>query len=212
MDRHDARVLVKPESSQNISTYRGVIFTRAGSPVESIEDLAGCSIAMVKATTAGDLFPVSMMAQHGMFESGEPVEMRWVGTHDMAIQEVVAGRTNVAAAKDLRLDAYEAAHPVVQLRRLATSESVPSNALLVHASVDETLARRLADILLEMDQHPHGRATLEAFGAQRFVTCSADEYDAIYDMIDVLGENWSRLGVDGPPPRRPGPAVTRGGY
>jgi ABC-type phosphate/phosphonate transport system substrate-binding protein len=58
MDRHDVRVVLKPELPGGVTTYRGVILVRPDSAIESIDDLGGCSMAMVKATTAGDLFPV----------------------------------------------------------------------------------------------------------------------------------------------------------
>jgi phosphonate transport system substrate-binding protein len=211
IDRHDARVLVKPETPDGVTTYRGVLFTRADANIQTIDDLAGQSIATVKATTAGDLFPVYQMSNRGMFDASDPVDMRWVGTHDAAIREVVEGRSDAGAAKDLRLVAYEKSHPVVRLRRLAVGPPVPNNALLVCASMPDELAERLATALMSMHERADGRATLEAFGAQRFVPCAATEYDAIYEMVEALGDDWSRLQVSGSPPRRAGSAVVEGG-
>jgi phosphonate transport system substrate-binding protein len=204
MDRHDAQVLLKPEVEGKVTTYRGVILVRADSPIQSVDDLAGHSIAMVKATTAGDLFPMFEMVRRGLAQSPQPPEIKWVGTHDAVIREVAVGRADAGSAKDLRLDAYEAAHPAVRIRRLAASDPVPNNALVIRTGVADEIGPALARIMLAMDREEAGRETLAAFGAVRFVPCRPEEYEAVYEMADSLGEQWAALGVSGPPPKRRG--------
>ena len=202
MDRLGAHVLVKPETDGDISTYRGVIFVPADSPVQKIEDLSGRSLAMVRTTTAGNLFPVDVMVQRSMLRGDRLPKFTWVGTHDDVIMEVMSGHVDAGAVKNLRLDAYEQAHPDSELRRLATSEAVPNNALLLRHGVDG-LSVQLQRILLNMDKDEEGRAVLKTFGALRFLPCAAEEYAAIYDMVERLGDSWALVGVTGPAPRRP---------
>ncbi len=202
MDRHDARVLLKPELPGGITTYRGVILVRADSAIRSINDLGGRSIGMVKGTTAGDLFPVFEMTRLDLLSSPDPPDIVWVGTHDAVIQEAEAGRIDAGSAKDLRLDAYEAEHPERRFRRLAVSDPVPNNALVLRAAAAEEIGPQLADIMYRMVDEPAGRRALVEFGADRFVPCSTDEYEAIYVMVELLGEGWPNLGVSGPPPMR----------
>lgn len=202
MDRHGAQVLLKPELPGGVTTYRGVILVGPDSAIRSVEDLAGHSIAMVKATTAGDLFAVFEMTRRGLLSSATPPQIVWVGTHDAVMQEVAAGRVDAGSAKNLRLDAYEAENPDRRFRRLAISEAVPNNALVLRAEAADEIGPLLADVMFQMDGDPEGRRTLAAFGAVRFVPCGAEEYEAIYVMVDVLGERWSALGVSGPPPSR----------
>jgi len=202
MDRRNAQVLLKPEVEGGVTTYRGVILVRADSTIQSVDDLAGHSIAMVKATTAGDLFPMFEMVRRGLNRSPQPPEIKWVGTHDAVIREVVAGRADAGSAKDLRLDAYEAAHPEARIRRLAASDAVPNNALVMRAGVADEIGPALAQIMLAMGEEAAGREALAAFGAVRFVPCKPEEYEAVYEMVDSLGEQWVTLGVSGPPPKR----------
>ncbi len=194
LDQLDARVLVKPQTADGVTTYRGVIFVRDDSPIQSLNDLAGGSIAMVRTTTAGHLFPVYVLTGLGMLAGEDLVTMRWVGTHDRAIEEVYDGRVQAGAAKDLRIDAFESAHEGYRFRRLSVSEAVPNNALLVRHELDEQFAEQLRIALLEMDQSEAGRAALSAFGAQRFVPCVGSEYRPVYDMVDRLGPGWGRVG------------------
>jgi phosphonate transport system substrate-binding protein len=202
-DRTGARVLVKPVTPEGISTYRGVIFVQRDSSIEKVADLAGRSIAMVRTTTAGNLFPIYQFEQIGLLHGENPPELRWVGTHDDVIREVAQGRVAAGAAKDLRLYAFEAEQLDQAMRKLVISRPVPNNALLVRPDLDPLLVEELVKTLLTMHEDAQGAAVLEQFGAARFVPCSIDEYQAVYDMVDALGEDWHLVGVDGPPPMRP---------
>lgn len=202
-DRIGARVLVKPVTPEGISTYRGVIFVRPDSPIQRVADIAGQSIAMVRTTTAGNLFPIYQFEELGLLHGDDPPKLRWVGTHDDVIYEVLEGRVAAGAAKDLRLAAFEAEHPAQAMRKLAISRPVPNNALLVRPGLDPLLTDQLTEALLKMHEDSRGAAVLGQFGAARFVPCSIDEYLAVYQMVEALGEDWPLVGVAGPPPERP---------
>jgi phosphonate transport system substrate-binding protein len=202
MDRFDARVLAKPEVENGVTTYRGVLLVRADSPIESVAGLAGRSVAMVRGTTAGALFPVAEFHERGMLAAADPPLFRWVGTHDAAIQELVAGRVDAAAVKDLRVLNYEASPDAVDLRWLATSPAVPNNALIVRAGMDRQLSDQLAQILLALHEDEPGRRALAQFGAVRFVPCASAEYDAVFELIERINDRWIDVGIAGEPPRR----------
>jgi phosphonate transport system substrate-binding protein len=202
-DRLGTRVLVKPLMAHDVSTYRGVVFVRQDSPIQNIDDLAGKSIAMVRTTTAGNLFPIYLFVEHGMLNSSNPPQLHWAGTHDEVVREVMEKNVDAGAAKDLRIEAMAAADRTLQLRWIAVSEPVPNNALIVRHDMSPELAERLKEILLNMNETLEGQAILQVFGAMRFLPCSIDEYKAIYDMADELGPAWSEVGVEGSPPKRP---------
>jgi phosphonate transport system substrate-binding protein len=205
VDRLGAQVLVKPVDEAGVSTYRGVIFVKDDSPVKRIDDLAGRSIAMVRTTLAGDLFPICEMHRAGLLDRDDPPRMVWVGTHDNVILETLSGRVDAGAVKNLRLDAYLAAHPDVKVRRLATSGDVANDALVIRADLAPTLGVELKQTLLDMDKDPAGTDALAGFGAVRFVPCGVEEYRTIYAMVEGLGGDWQRLAIDGPPPKLPQP-------
>ncbi len=207
LDQLQARVLVKPQTADGVTTYRGVIFVRDDSPIQTLDDLAGRSIAMVRTTTAGHLFPIYALARGGMLAGDDAVVMRWVGTHDQAIEEVFSGRVDAGAAKDLRIDAFESRHTGSRFRRLVSSEAVPNNALIVRRDLDDSQTEQLLRALLRMHEEEAGRQALSMFGAERFVPCGTDEYDAVHDMSGQLGEGWGRLGSPDAPPRVPSDAT-----
>ena len=204
MDRDDAQVLVKPEQFDGCSTYRGVIFVREDSPAQSVDDVRGRSIAMLKATYAGSLFPISEMAKRGMLQGAPEGRIVWMGTHDEVIATVMSGRAEVGAVKDLRLAAFEKANPDKRVRRLATSKPVPNNALVLRKDVAERWGKQIAEALLNMDSDPAGREALAAIGAKRFVACQPEEYEPIYEIAESLGAAWEQVGVGQARPSRPG--------
>jgi len=203
MDRYGAKVLVKPELPGGISTYRGVIFVRADSPVTKIAQLKSKIVAMLRTTTAGNLFPSCQMARMGVLGKPDAFKPLWVGTHDDVANEVLAGRADAGAIKNLRLDALLQEHPDWKIRRLVESKEVPNNALLVRADLAESLGPRIREILLTMDGEAQGRQALQGFGAVRFIPCMQEQYRLIYCMAEHIGPAWSVIGIDGPPPRTP---------
>ncbi|MGE5610192.1 MAG: phosphate/phosphite/phosphonate ABC transporter substrate-binding protein [Bacillota bacterium] len=202
IDRFDARVIVKPELEDRVSTYRGVIFTRENSSIQSLDDLRGKPLAMLRATTAGSLFPIAELAKRGMLEGAMPVKIIWMGTHDQVIAAVMSGRAEAGAVKDLRLNAFLQANPQTRVRQLAISKPVPNNALVMRADVANGLGTRLAELLKAMDQDPQGQAALQMLGARRFIPCQPEEFNPISEMAASLGSAWKWVGVNGEPPKR----------
>ncbi len=203
MDRFDAKVLVKPELPDGVSTYHGVIFTREDSPVRKLQDLPGHSIAMVKTTTAGHMFPGCVMMRLGQLSSHDRPRILWVGTHDDVVEKVISGQADAGAVKNLRLAAFAEAHPEWKFRELAHGNNVPNNALVVRGDLADTLGEELSKVLLEMKNEPAGRVALETLGFQQFVACRGQDYSAVYDMVECIASVWRDIGVPGPPPRRP---------
>lgn len=201
VDRLDARPLVKPLLPGDVSSYCGVLFVAADSPIQTIDDLAGQTIAMVRTTTAGELFPLGVMHEHGLLRGARVPSVIWVGTHDDVILEVMTGRAAAGAVKNLRLDAFRAKHPDARVRRLAESDFVPNNALVLSSVAADRWGVALRQVLLTMHEDTRGHAVIEAFGAQRFVPCERLEFDAVCAMAQRLGSAWQQLQVAGPPPR-----------
>ena len=204
MDRHDARVMVKPQRPDGVSTYEGILFVRAESPVTEVRQLAGRKVAAVRTTTAGCLFAMQQFKRAGLLaEDAHAPTILAVGTHDDAIKAVMSGDADAGSTKSPRLEAYLAAHPQAKVRILAKSPAVPNNALVVGADVPDDFGQRIAKALLEMDQDPQGRAALAEIGAARFVPATAEDFGTIYDMVEEIGQSWEKVGTQCAPPKRP---------
>lgn len=207
VDQLDTTLIARPQDASGSSTYRGVIFVSETSSIRTIDDLAGKSIAMVPTTTASCLFPVSELTRRGAFNSDLKPRTMFVGTHDDAILEVYDGRADAGAVKESRLDEFEKTHP--RFRRLATSESVPENTLVMRKQMPVEQVEAIRKALLAMHETEAGRAVLKSFGAQRFVPSEWADYMPVYDMIEPLGKSWQHVDALHAPPRRSGTTSSR---
>jgi phosphonate transport system substrate-binding protein len=205
IDRLGVSVLVKPQTFGGVSTYRGVVFVPENSPIKSVDELAGHTLGMVRATTAGDLFPILLLREAHLLDRPDCPRLVYCGTHDDAVAAVLEGRVDAGAAKDLRLTAMLEANPAWKVRRLATSDPVPNNALILRGKAAAEVGAQLSAALLAMGDAAEGRGVLNKMGIERYVPCAAGEYGAVREMAGRLGPDWRRVGVEGPPPR-PAPA------
>jgi phosphonate transport system substrate-binding protein len=204
VDRFGARVVAQPLTTDGTpSVYRGVIFVRDDSPARTLSDLRGKTIVMVRATSAGSLFPLCELRHAGLLDGPDAVKITWVGTHDDAVLSVIDAKANAGAAKDTRIDQLQRERSV-SLRRLATGAAVPENALVVRGDLADALSAPLAGALTQMSSDDQGRKVLADFGAGGFVASKFADYRPVYDMCgDVNDPCWALQGIAGPPPRWP---------
>ena len=95
--------IARPEWTDGTSTYYGMIFVRKDSGIKNAQDMKGKRFAWVdKATTAGWLFPLHYLQEHGITEplSTFLEESYFTGTHEDAILDVLNGKADIGAAKD----------------------------------------------------------------------------------------------------------------
>ena len=181
-------ILARPVDLSGVSTYSGLIFTKAAGGVsKNPKSWRGKSIALVnKVTTAGYLYPLSLLRLSGY--TGEPEaffkQTIFTGSHDAAILAVFNGESDFGACKNTVYEEYTKLHPEFQrnLTVLVTSAQVPSNGLGVRPDLDPELRRRLREALIAMNTREDGQRALRQFQAQRFVATSATDYEPVFTM------------------------------
>jgi len=153
--------------------YRSVVFTRADSGVESVDELVGKIIAFGEPfSTSGFLMPKAALASAGLrlvnyedpaasipgdrvgyvFSNDAENTMFWV-----LKQKVLAGAVNADYFEGLAGDRIN------ELRVLQTTEAVPRNVVCVRNSLDPSVVHAIENLLLEMHLSDEGRASLERF-------------------------------------------------
>ncbi len=190
-------MLARPVWEDGASTYWGYVYSRADSNLSS-DPLSwrGKSIAFVnQATTAGFLFPLSLLRQAGVTE--EPSDFFgkaiFSGSHDASILAVYQGEVDLGASKNTIFEEYMRLHPEVRdsLVIHAQSPEVPSNGLGVRPTLPAELQARLKETLLDMDKNPRGREVLAQLGARSFIETTFDDYQPVFEMADKAGINLS---------------------
>ncbi len=185
--------LARPVNLDNTSSYRGYLFARRDSKIRDISGMKGKKMAYVeKATTAGYLFPLAYLKEHGVKDVDHFFSSSYfAGSHDAAIHAVLEGQADVGAAKHSIYDRMKAddARVTRDLVILAESPWVPSNGLCVRKGLDEELKRKLKQALLDLDKDPEGAAVLKQFGALRFIDTNVSDYRPVFEMAKKAGIN-----------------------
>lgn len=204
-------MIARPVWPDGTSTYFGYIYTRRGSGITA-DPLTwkGRSMAFVnKATTAGFLFPMSLLRNAGITEDPADFFSNAVfsGSHDASILAVYQGEVDMGASKNTIFREYLNNNPEIDesLEVVAESAQVPSNGLGVRPGLSESIRRKLGEALLTMHESEEGRQVLERFGAVRFIETSIEDYRPVIDMaaqanIDL--SKWPLRDVRGARPYR----------
>lgn len=203
VDQFQVQLLVKAERSENQSGYSGILFVPESSPIHSIGELSGQTLAVVRTTMAAHLFPTYELKRAGLLGTDRSPRFLWVGTHEDVLSEVASGRASAGAVKNLRMNEWMQRNPSQKLRVLRESSLVPESTFAIRRDLPPDVTNKLRQTLLEMSSAQAGRTTLETFGAVRFVSCEAREFEPIYAMADELAPVWSDLGMPGRAPKRP---------
>lgn len=186
-------ILARPVDLSGVSTYTGVIFTKSGSGISGDpRTWKGKRAAFVnRATTAGYLFPLSLLRLSGYPGAPEKYlkQLLFTGSHDAAILAVFNGEADFGACKNTIYDEYTRLHPEIlrSLVLIAESAPVPSNGLGIRPDLDPELTAKLRDALLAMHLNENGQRALRQFQAQRFIATSARDYDPVFTMAHKAG-------------------------
>lgn len=150
--------------------YDALLVTRADSPLKDISSLKGKAselrVAFTSPTsTSGYLFAHKRLLDEGILKLGEtPKEVfksaRFAGSYTAALEEVLAGRADVAAVSYYTVEGPKAAkylspEKLKQLRVLARTPGVPTHLVVAAKKVSPELAEEAKKALLELSAvHP----------------------------------------------------------
>ncbi|MFA6498015.1 MAG: phosphate/phosphite/phosphonate ABC transporter substrate-binding protein [Desulfurivibrionaceae bacterium] len=183
--------LARPEYEGGVSTYYGMVFARKDRGIKTAQDMKGKVFVFVdRATTAGWLLPLYFFRTQGILDYRSWFrETYFSGTHEDAIYDVLHGKADLGAAKDLVFYRLAKENPRIteELEILATSPNVPANTLAVRHDLDPALKSAITRSLLSMDQNAEGRHALAQFGASRFIATVAQDYTPVLEYAEHIG-------------------------
>ena len=185
--------VARPEDTEGISTYHGMIFVRKDSGIHSVMDMRGKCFAFVdRATTAGYLLPRAYFKKYGIGDYMKFLkEVYYTGTHVDAIYDVLNRRADIGSAKNTIYQRLAEKDPRIseELLILTRSPDVPENGLAVRKDLDESLKKKLKEALLTMHEDPNGKEILNKFGTKRFIETNDSDYHAVYAFAQEINLN-----------------------
>jgi phosphonate transport system substrate-binding protein len=190
--------------------YDSIFVVPADSPLRDFADLKREARTLRMAftsptSTSGYVFPLKRFVAEGMIPAGNDGraafrEVRFGGGYTQALQEVLAGRADVAAVSDYVLegpaaDTYLPAAERARLRILARTPGVPTHLVAVRGGLEPALKARLKAALQAVAAREPALVR-DVYGATRFVEANEDAHvRAAIEAIEASGlpiENLAR--------------------
>lgn len=181
--QYEAVPFLKPLNKDGKPFYRSAIVVRQESPLKSIRDLRGKSVAFGSAhSTSGNLIPRYLLWDHGVRIQDL---RRWtnLGHHDAVAKAVLKGQYDAGAVKDVVAEKYQK-HG---LRVLAWSGPIPSVPIVARGNAPKELVRSMSEALLRLDRNnPVHREIMENWDDEfknGFARATIADYRGIFGMI-----------------------------
>ncbi len=164
---------------------KAVIVTSLTSTIKSIEDLRGRRLATTDPLALATVLARARLEQAGI-DPDNDLTLIATPSHNASLLSCYRGTTDAAV---LIRPLYLRARSEIRdnTRIVAETESVPHMPIAVAPWVDEHVARRLRDILVNMSDDPQGRVVLQHLDWPGFVAAQPGDYDGLGPIVDKLG-------------------------
>jgi len=179
------------------TTYRSVIFVRAGSGLQTVDDLAGRSMVWTVASSAsGSLFPRAYLKRIGRDPDLLFGRQQDVADYRELCAAVLEGRADAGAsmAKERPLagplqpdGCREAGFDPGLFAVIARTEPIPNDLVALRPGLTADAEAALRAALLAMPQTPRGREVLQnVFDADAFAEVADADFDPVREVKAYL--------------------------
>lgn len=171
------------------TTYTGGIWVPKDSPVKTLEDLKGKTLALGSpGSTSGDALPMSAIIDAGLEDE---VTADYSGGHPEALLALVNGTVDAAQINSQTLGtATEAGtFDASQFRQIWESEAIPNDPITVRGNLPQEFKDAVADALLSLDAADVEQvsAFLGVDPAGPLIPVTVDTYQPLFDLAKTMG-------------------------
>lgn len=171
------------------TTYTGGIWVPKDSPVQTIEDLEGKTLALGSpGSTSGDALPMSALVEAGI---DEDVQWDYAGGHPEALLALVNGTVDAAQinSQTLATAKAEGTFDESQFRQIWESEPIPNDPITVRDNLPREFQDAVEEALLDLDTADVERvgAFLGVDPAGPLIAVDDATYQPLFDLADTMG-------------------------
>lgn len=188
--RADAQAMVSfGDAEGNPTTYTGGIWVPKDSPIETLDDLAGKTLALGSpGSTSGDALPMSAIVDAGLEDK---VTADYAGGHPEALLALVNGTVDAAQINSQTLSTAisEGTFDETQFKQIWESEEIPNDPITVRGNMPQEFQDAVKEALLDLDS----AAVEEVSGflgvnpAGPLIPVTNDTYKPLFDLAKTMG-------------------------
>jgi phosphonate transport system substrate-binding protein len=192
----NVKVVLKSER-KGIPFYYAAIITRADSGIKTLDDLRGKSFAFGDSlSTTGNIIPRRMFRERGIDPVRDFKRVLYSGGHDATVLAVLNRKVDAGATYANSPDGNDTAwmrylknyEDVKKIRAIAFSEPIPADNLVVSASLDEAIAKKIVATFVELSRNPEGKKMLrDLYQIDGFVPATDKDYDSVREAFADAG-------------------------
>ena len=165
------------------ATYRGIIVARGDSGLKTLADLRGKRFAFVDPKSAsGYVYPRAMLIEKGITPETYFKETFFAGDHTKVITAVLERRADAGAIYEGALGVAKSNGVQTEnLVTLASTESIPHDAIAVRSGLDGALVKKIRAALVDMDKSEAGRRVIA--NSKKKLTGHVIADDSLFDVV-----------------------------
>ena len=167
-------------------TYKGIIYVRADSGINSIKDFKGKSFVFGDRTsTSGYLYPAGMMIEAGINPNTDVKPANITGPAGVfaVLNHQADGGATFEGGIELAL---KTPADRKQIKVIATTDPIPNGMFVARGNLDPTTLAQLQKAFNDMDTDPQGEAALKAMEYDKVVPADDSFFDSVRKKAAAL--------------------------
>jgi phosphonate transport system substrate-binding protein len=180
------------DSKGELTTYKAGIWVPKDSPVQTIVDLKGRSLALSEpGSTSGDALPRFALQKEAGLDPKKDLKLEYAGGHPEALLALTHGKVDAAEinTQQLASSKSEKQFDEAKFRRVWESDPIPNDPITVAKDLDPAFKAKVKDALLKLS--PQDVAEVGAFldvdPPGPMVAVTKDTYKPLFELAKALG-------------------------
>jgi len=176
-------------ADKKLSSYKAGIWVPKDSPIKSINDLKGKSLALgSNGSTSGDALPRFALQQAGIAE--KDVKLDYAGGHPEALLALKNGKVDAAEinTQTLATATKEGTFKAEDFRQVWASDPIPNDPITVRKDADPAFKKAVTDALLQLDPQDVAKvgSFLDVTPPGPMVPVTKADYQPLFDLATAL--------------------------
>lgn len=169
------------------TVFRGIFVARKSLHIKAPEQLIGKKVSFPAPTAlAATMMPLYYLYEHGI-DVNKDITQKYVGSQYSSILNAYTLDTIVAATWPPPWESWKKENPKKALEMEVVWETKPliNNGIVLRKDMDEKLANKIVDILINLDKTENGKKLLKNAGFDGFQKSKDEDFHVVADFLKI---------------------------